>query len=549
LTIQPPVSSVVSIATTVTGAELVTGDSTGAVTLFDSATGSQLGTPLGSGGIVQGVAFSPTASLVASANSDGVLTLWDVGSRRSLGMTATAYPLHGVAVDSGGRSAVVATADRTINRVGLTDPSTVRLYQPGWSPNALAVSRDGGTIAASDDEGGVHLVTVGSRVPAPSPDRSLPEAQFEFGVALAAGDQIVAAGDDKGAVREWNVVTGAPVGTPYGQAAGTAVGLASSSDGSLLAVGDTAGQISFWDTGTRARRNSPVHIGGYVVSLAFSPDGRTLAAGGRNGAVTLWDVDTGHQLGGPLLGHAHPVLTVRFTDDGMSLASIDNHGVMIRWPSILWTRDVRALVNAACAAARRTLTRAEWSTYLPNRAYDPPCTTTTSQGRTALPTAATTGAPITAPPTSRALPATTTATQPPATSAHQHGTVTSAVLAKLLPPRGCQDMPGSILTLYQAARGTVCFEPAPFPAETDFLGFSSPADQDAAWSNRVQGVGMTAAACDDVNSPKPRVCRDATSTDPYSRVWWLEADTGVTVQITSKTTLAQLISWLGSLAT
>jgi hypothetical protein len=130
---------------------------------------------------------------------------------------------------------------------------------------------------------------------------------------------------------------------------------------------------------------------------------------------------------------------------------------------------------------------------------------------------------------------------------HPRGTVTSAVLAQVLPPQGCQGMPGPIVTLYQAARGTVCFERAPFPTETDFLHFSSRADQRAAWSNHAQPTGMTDAECEGLRSPTPRVCRAASSTDPYSRVWWLEADTGVTVQITSKETLAQLISWLGSL--
>ena len=58
----------------------------------------------------------------------------------------------------------------------------------------------------------------------------------------------------------------------------------------LLAAGDVAGYVSFWDVRTGTRLASRPEHRGTVRSLAFAPDGCSLATGGYDGTVRLLDV-------------------------------------------------------------------------------------------------------------------------------------------------------------------------------------------------------------------------------------------------------------------
>ena len=64
------------------GKLLASADSDGTVRLWDPATGQPIGTPIqavtGHGSGVTGVAFSPDGKLLASAGSDGTVRLWKV---------------------------------------------------------------------------------------------------------------------------------------------------------------------------------------------------------------------------------------------------------------------------------------------------------------------------------------------------------------------------------------------------------------------------------------------------------------------------------------
>ena len=82
--------------------------------------------------------------------------------------------------------------------------------------------------------------------------------------------------------------------------------------------------------------------------------------------MLLWDVASGRRLGDPL--PAPDNTAIGFDATGRTLVTGGADGEVV-----VWEVDPDRWVEIACELAGRTLTRDEWSRYLGDRAYDPPC--------------------------------------------------------------------------------------------------------------------------------------------------------------------------------
>ncbi len=105
---------------------------------------------------------------------------------------------------------------------------------------------------------------------------------------------------------------------PFGYGLTYLHGFEFSRDGSLLAMGTSAGTI--WLLKSPRFEQFTVLRGhnGWVTSVAFSPDGRTMATAGMDGAVKLWSLATFRELL-TMPEHAAPFSTVSFSADSQSL--------------------------------------------------------------------------------------------------------------------------------------------------------------------------------------------------------------------------------------
>jgi WD40 repeat protein len=148
--------------------------------------------------------------------------------------------------------------------------------------------------------------------------------------------------------------------------------LTASPDGRTLLVGDSYGTLTTWDIDDpkRARRlgGAERHTGS-IAHLAYHPDGEIVASMGTEGSVRLWD----------LSDPSNPRETAALLDAGpyrASGAAFSPDGEMIAVAAgettQLWDVRIDGILQRLCAESA-PVTEDQWTQYLPNRGYDPPC--------------------------------------------------------------------------------------------------------------------------------------------------------------------------------
>ncbi|WP_069815554.1 nSTAND1 domain-containing NTPase [Streptomyces sp. TP-A0874] len=392
-----PSSAVMSLAFSPDGRRLAAGNADGAVDLW-----SLPATVLtGAGGNVASVAFAPNGRTLAAANQNGTVSLWNTADRNRpapLGelLSGPGGPALSVRFSPDGRTLAAGGSDGTVRLWNTADPRRPASLGPvltgaGGPVHSLVFSPDGRTLAAAGDDpsGTVQLWDV--------TDPSAPEAVVSgvggatrsvWSLAFAADSRTVAIGGDVSSreVGVWRMVDGwlVRLGQPLAKPAGTVATVAFSPDGRTLAVGNSGGSVDLWnmtDPHRPERRGKALApSSGPVDSVAFSPDGRTLAVGGLSGGgvVSRWDVsDPDHpaSLGQPLTMTTGPVHTVTFAPDGHALAVTSDDGVVG-----VWSLAVDDVARRICAGSAGALGPEQWSRFIPQLPYDPPCPDSAGSG-------------------------------------------------------------------------------------------------------------------------------------------------------------------------
>lgn len=222
---------------------------------------------------------------------------------------------------------------------------------------------------------------------------------------------------DAARVSLWNPATGrlrrvlrlpaVLVGVPASRILDAAVGF--SSDGDLLAVPKEGGAVAVVGSHsgvvdrTLAVAKAAVpffpEIANDAGPVAFSPDGSLIAAWTSSSGVQVWETATGSSLGaldGRVATGADPGYPMNtalaFTQDGRRLVAVTNYSLAppfdpanptaasLRYSgsrsfATTWDVDERHLVDTACSAASRNLSRAEWKRFIgTERPYQRTCT-------------------------------------------------------------------------------------------------------------------------------------------------------------------------------
>lgn len=139
-------------------------------------------------------------------------------------------------------------------------------------------------------------------------------------------------------------------------------------DGGSLIVGSESGKIHLLDprTGRQLREPLLAHDA-YLASITIHPDSTMFATSGTDGLTFLWDARTQRALGSPFGGSGEGGAWSRFSPDGRLLYVSSSEGGSV------FDTTLEGWIDRACAIAGRTLTRAEWYRFLPDRPYRPAC--------------------------------------------------------------------------------------------------------------------------------------------------------------------------------
>ncbi len=138
-----------------------------------------------------------------------------------------------------------------------------------------------------------------------------------------------------------------------------AANVAASFDEKVLATTAFDGTITFYDTATRQPTGDPVFGGtAFVFVIGFSPDDTIMFGSGLDGQLRFFDVAGRQQIG--------PAIELGAIDLDMPWIDSDMHSVLAQTQFGIAdiTFDGPTLLDEACRAAGRNLTRGEWRQYV-----------------------------------------------------------------------------------------------------------------------------------------------------------------------------------------
>ncbi len=295
-------SDVKAVAFAPDGIRMLTADITGAISLWDTASGNRINQFKEHTGMVNAVAFSRDGHQVLSAGSDGMARARpaDAGMTSLIfeggditGITAIGLPSDGDQIATSSWNNVIV---RLWNRANGEQLKTLRGHQVSNTSattrvDSIDFSLDGTRILTGSGDGTARVWDRGSGttlhtviVPGNNPIIST--------VNFAPDGASFLTGDNKNGLYQWATTGGETPLAPFTGHTGTGginAAVFSLPGGAQVLSGGSQDHVALlWDTATTTQQASFGHTSA-VTAVAFSPDGTRLLTGSDDGTAQLWD--------------------------------------------------------------------------------------------------------------------------------------------------------------------------------------------------------------------------------------------------------------------
>lgn len=235
---------------------------------------------------INDLTFSPDEKIIAAALRDQTVGIWNVRTHQLIGkLSGYAGWVFSIRFSPDGK--LIATGDR-YHKAILWDAATLRrlatfdLHNNGVK--SVAFSPDGKFLATAGDDHVIHIWDVATR----SLHSTLLGHKNEIWTISFSpdGESLASAGYDR-TIRIWNWKLGIERLTMEGHSTGIKK-IVYSPDGTRLASGSADGMIKLWDPDTGLEMTTLARQTTAVTDLEFSSQNDLLVSGGLNGMVYLW---------------------------------------------------------------------------------------------------------------------------------------------------------------------------------------------------------------------------------------------------------------------
>ncbi|MEG3844389.1 WD40 repeat domain-containing protein, partial [Microcoleus sp. herbarium14] len=292
--------------------------------------------PLGS---ILRVAFSPDSQLLATGDSNNLVSLWQVSNGQSRGMFrehhgwvwALAWSLISLPLNGGNEEGYILAsggADRTIRLWSIESESCLGILQGHQATIRTLAWQPKGYLLASGDDREIRLWDTRTQI---CLNIFQGHGSWITSVAWSPDGQILASASLDRTIRVWDIQSGECLNILSGHT-DRIWSIAWSPNRELLATGSEDRTVKIWDADRGECLKTLQRNDLAVFSVAWSPDSRMVASASGDQNIAIWDIECDRCLQ-TLQGDTNSIwnVTVAWSADGKTIASGSHDQTVRLW--------------------------------------------------------------------------------------------------------------------------------------------------------------------------------------------------------------------------